>query len=356
MTLVSKDHCPLPTGDNAHARNVSLPVPSAESERQQARPPRLANWPTISVVVVTWNARKYVDECLRSLYEDNVIPVEVIVVDNASTDGSPDLVAREFPSFRVLRNLQNLGFARANNIGIRESHGEYVCLLNSDVVLSRGTLYALYQFMQANPRVAIAGPQMRGADGSVRRSSMRHPSLLNALARAFAIDNLGFVSRRIGGQMMTDFSHREIVDVDILNGWFWFIRRQALNEVGLLDERFFMYGEDMDWCYRFRKAGWRLVFNPAVNALHYGGGSSRAAPLRFYVEMHRANLQYWIKHHGRGSGSVYCAIIFLHHAIRLAANFTARYLCIGNRDELAAGIRRSRAVLLWMMRIRPIPS
>jgi GT2 family glycosyltransferase len=356
MTLVSEDHCPLRTGANPRTQEAALRAPAAASEPQQTCPPQPGSRPAISVVVVTWNAKKYVDQCLRSLYEDDVIPVEVIVVDNASTDGSPDLLAREFPSFRVLRNPQNLGFARANNIGIRESHGEYVCLVNSDVVLSRGTLYALYEFMQSNPAVAIAGPQMRGPDGLVRRSSMRHPSLLNALARAFAIDNLRFVSRRIGGQMMTDFSHREIADVDILNGWFWFIRRKALDQVGLLDERFFMYGEDMDWCYRFRKAGWRLVFNPAVSALHYGGGSSRAAPLRFYIEMHRANLQYWIKHHGGASGSVYCAIIFLHHAIRLAANSIARCLCVGNREESAARISRSRAVLLWIMRIRPIPS
>ena len=143
MTLVSEDHCPLRTGANPRTQEAALRAPAAASEPQQTCPPQPGSRPAISVVVVTWNAKKYVDQCLRSLYEDDVIPVEVIVVDNASTDGSPDLLAREFPSFRVLRNPQNLGFARANNIGIRESHGEYVCLVNSDVVLSRG-LFTLF--------------------------------------------------------------------------------------------------------------------------------------------------------------------------------------------------------------------
>lgn len=352
MALLSEYHCPMPALDNPRAQDAVSCVANTACEPYRTGPPRPGRWPSVSVVVVTWNAKKYVDQCLRSLYEDDLVPAEVIVVDNASTDGSPDLVAQKFPSFRVFRNLHNIGFARANNIGIRSSHGKYVCLVNSDVVLSRGTLYALREFMEGHPDVGIVGPQMRGPDGEVRRSSMRRPSLLNALARAFAIDNLHFVSRRIGGQMMGDFNHREIADVEILNGWFWFIRRDALDEVGLLDERFFMYGEDLDWCYRFRKSGWRLVFYPAVSALHYGGASSRAAPLRFYIEMHRANLQYWIKHYGRASGSVYCAIIFLHHIIRLAGNVAARYLGLGDRQESAAKINRSRAVLFWMMRIR----
>ena len=275
MTLVSEDHCPLRTGANAPAQDVALRAPAAASERSavRVRHGRGAGRPFRLSWLHGTRRSTWTNACGPSTKMMSFRSKSSWLI-TPQPDGSAGPASARVSVIPRIAEPSKPGLARANNKGIRESHGEYVCLVNSDVVLSRGTLYALYEFMQSNPDVAIAGPQMRGPDGSVRRSSMRDPSLLNAFARAFAIDNLRFVSRRIGGQMMTDFSHREIADVDILNGWFWFIRRKALDEVGLLDERFFMYGEDMDWCYRFRKAGWRLVFNPAVSALHYGGGSS----------------------------------------------------------------------------------
>jgi GT2 family glycosyltransferase len=147
---------------------------------------------------------------------------------------------------------------------------------------------------------------------------------------------------------MSDFSHDRTCDVEVLNGWFWLIRREAIESVGLLDERFFMYAEDLDWCRRFREAGWRVVFYGGAQALHYGGGSSRIAPLRFYLELHRANLQYWRKYHGALAMILYEQILVLHHLIRMLGH-SIRFLFIAkHRTELGAKIKRSWKLIAWL--------
>ncbi len=311
-------------------------------------PTRKVDAPVSSVIIVTWNGKRYVEECLHSLTLSADIPTEVLVVDNASTDGTPDLVARAFPEFSVTRNTKNLGFAKANNIGIRLSRGKYLCLVNSDVVLPPGCLSALLDYMEANPDVAVAGPQMLGVDHAVHRSTMRLPSLTNAFCRAFALDRLPLLSQLCGGQLMAEFSHDYTSDVEVLNGWFWIIRREAVEQVGLLDERFFMYGEDLDWCRRFRKAGWRLVFYAGARALHYGAASSSAAPVRFYVEMQRANLQYWRKHHGTRQTATYCGILVIHHLIRVIAHSAACLVSVERRAESVSKIKRSWRLMAWL--------
>jgi GT2 family glycosyltransferase len=305
--------------------------------------------PLLSGITVTWNAKKYVDECLRSLDQCKELPLEIIVVDNASTDGTTELIAKKFANCKLIRNAKNLGFAKANNVGIKQSRGKYICLINSDVVLPSGCLTNLFRYMEANPSVGIVGPQMLGPDGAVRRSSMRFPSLRNSVGRAIGADRLPLLSHLLGGQMMSDFNHNEVADVEILNGWFWMIRREALEQIGLLDERFFIFGEDMDWCRRFREAGWRLVFYPKARAIHYGGASSSAAPVRFYVEMQRANLRYWRKHHGMLARSANYGIVFAHHVLRLVAYSVIYMMGLKKNTEAAAKIRRSWALLTWML-------
>ena len=139
--------------------------------------------------------------------------------------------------------------------------------------------------MESHPEVGMVGPTMLSPDGLVRRSTMRFPSVLNSLGRALALDRFPIAPRLMGGQMMSDFNHRETREIEILNGWFWFIRREALEPIGLLDESFFIYGEDMDWCYRFHQKRWKVVFCSSAASIHYGGASSSAAPVRFYLQM-----------------------------------------------------------------------
>jgi GT2 family glycosyltransferase len=307
----------------------------------------------LSIIIVTWNGKEYVRECLDSLRSQlNDPETEVIVVDNASTDGAPELIEAIYPSVRLIRNASNLGFARANNVGIRNSSGEFLCLVNSDVRILDGCIEKLLARMADNPHVGMCGPKMLDANGCAQRSYMGAPSLWNHFCRCVALDVLFPHSRVFGGFLMPYFNRDRIADVDVLNGWFWMIRRSALDEVGLLDEEFFMYGEDIDWCKRFHNAEWRVVYCPDVESIHYGGASSAKAPVRFYIERQRANFQYWKKHHGRLSQLAYYAIECVDQAVRVMGYLPVLLAPNVNRAETSFKIRRSWFCMLWMLGIR----
>jgi GT2 family glycosyltransferase len=309
--------------------------------------------PLLSVIIVSWNAKKYVEDCLNSLYRSaGPVETEIIVVDNASSDGTPEMIAGEFPEVRLIQNNQNLGFGKANNIGIRIATGRYVCLVNSDVIVSPGCLSFMVDYLSQNPTIGLLGPKMLGANGETRRSTMRFPTIWNSLCRALAVDSLFHDSPLSGGFLARDFGHDEVRDVDILNGWFWMTHRKALDEVGLLDERFFMYGEDVDWCRRFHDRGWRVVFNPDAAAVHYGGASSHAAPVRFYIEMQRADIQYWAKHHGTAATMAYSLISCVYHTVRIIGHGAASIFSGSRRKEAFYKSKRSAACLLWMAGLR----
>jgi GT2 family glycosyltransferase len=303
---------------------------------------------TLSVVVVTWNAKRFVIECLTSLLAERATSLEVIVVDNGSTDGTPEAVAESFPAVRLIRSQVNLGFAAANNVGMAAAQGEYMCLVNSDVNVPLGCLPFMLTFMRENPDVGLLGPAMLGPDGSVRRSTMRFPTVWNSFCAAIALDSVLARVGLWGGYLMKDFQHDCRLDVDVLNGWFWMTRRSAIADVGVLDERFFIYGEDIDWCRRFHDHGWRVVFNPGSSALHYGGASSSLAPTRFYIELQVANMAYWSKHHSTIARKAFASTLLLHHIARLCGYLAVFALQSGRREEASFKMRRSVASIRWL--------
>jgi GT2 family glycosyltransferase len=315
----------------------------------QLSPQLRAASPSVSVVIVVWNAKKYVIECLETLREHCAqVCSEVIVVDNASTDGTPELVAELFPEFRLIRNSENLGFAKANNIGIAQSSGDYVCLVNSDVKFLDDCISPMVAYLSENRGVAMLGPKMLAPDGRVWRSTMRFPTIWNHFSRALGLDVAFKKSRFFGGLLMSDFDHRRTTSVEVLNGWFVIVRRSAMDKVGLLDPQFFMYGEDVDWCYRFHQAGEDVVFFAGSGAIHYGGASSSNAPLRFYLELYRATWQYWRKHHGKLAQFGFLIAFAVHHSIRLLGS-AFLYLLIPSRRSATAGkFERSLACLRWV--------
>lgn len=308
----------------------------------------------LSIIIVTWNAKKYVWKCLKSLEQQGKdFSTEIILVDNASSDGAPELVREWFSHVRLIQNRRNFGFAKANNIGIKLSRGEYICLVNSDVNVPAGCLAKMLTYMERNPTIGILGPRMLGPDGKIQRSYMRFPTIWNCFCRALTLDSIFKGSRLFGGFLMTDFSSDRIADVEVLNGWFWVVRRKALDEVGLLDETFFMYGEDIDWCKRFHEGGWRTVYYPEAEAIHHGGASSSRAPVWSYVEMQRANLLYWKKHHGRLGRVGISMVSWLHHVGRLLCYGVLYLLRRSECPEAAHKARRSLACLLWLMGLKP---
>jgi GT2 family glycosyltransferase len=304
----------------------------------------------LSIIVVTWNGKKYALECLESLTSKPFrFAVEIIVVDNGSTDGTPKAIRTEFPDFRLIENHANLGFARANNIGMASSSGKYVCLVNSDVVIPAGCLEKMVEYMESHPKIGVLGPKMLSPDGGVGASVMRLPTVWNTLCCALGLHTIFPRSELLGGFLMDAYPYDSIEEVEVLTGWFWMIPRTALNMVGGLDERFFMYGEDIDWCHRFRDAGWQVVFYPDADALHYGAASSQEAPSRFYVEMRRANLQYFRKHHGVLGVFGYQFAIWVHEISRVFGYSVLYCFSRQRRSESAIKIQRSILCIRWML-------
>jgi len=274
----------------------------------------------ISVIVVSWNGREYLRDCLQSIRQTRASSVhEVIVVDNASADGSPEMVAAEFPEVRLLRMEQNLGFARANNLAFEQATGSHLALVNSDVVVHPGCLQELAAFLDDHDDVGMVGPRIIGGDGQLQRTCRCLPSVWNSLCRAVALDRLFPRYPMFSSYEMRYFGHDRVAEVEVLSGCFCMVRRKAIDEVGGLDERFFFYAEDFDWCKRFVEAGWRVTFDPRATATHFGGGSTSQAPVRYSIEILRANLKYWQKHHGTLGRCAFYALALMHHGLRLVA-------------------------------------
>ncbi len=306
--------------------------------------------PDLSMVVINWNTRELTLGCLRSAVETRGrLTLELIVVDNASSDGSAEAIAREFPEARLIRNANNKGFARANNQGIEIASGRHVALVNSDVVVLPGCLEAMVDWLDGHPETGLVAPRILNADGTLQPNCLRFPSYLNLFSETFALSRLGL--RPLAGRRMQEWAHDCTREVDIAVGCFWVARAEALREVGGLDEDFFMYGEDADWCRRFHGAGWRVVLHPAGQAIHFGGASSDAQPARFFVEMRKSSLRYWRKHHGRLGAACCAGAIALHALVRLPPMAALYLLAPSRRPEAALKLRRGTLCLAWLARL-----
>jgi GT2 family glycosyltransferase len=304
----------------------------------------------ISVVIVSWNAQDHLRACLASLREtgESVIQ-EVIVVDNASDDGSPEMVKKEFPEVTLIQAKENLGFARANNLGLKTASGDFLALINSDTVVHPGCFQRLVSFFECQIDVGLVGPKVMGNDGKLQRTCRRLPTVWNTLCRALALDTAFSGSHLFSGREMRHWSQENEAEVEVLSGCFWMARRAAVEKVGGLDERFFFYAEDVDWCKRFRNAGWKVFFVPAATATHFGGASSARAPLHYSIEMLRANLAYWKKHFGTLGKMVFYFLTVIHHALRFMLLGLRRLVSKESNDEANLSYQRSLSCLCWLV-------
>jgi len=228
--------------------------------------------PGLDVVIVSWRCEELLRRCLGSLRDHpSATPIRTQVVDNASNDGTAEMVATEFPEVELIVNEENLGFSAANNIALRRCEADYVLVLNPDTRLTEGALDALLGLLAGRPEVGICGPRLELADGSFDHASRRSfPTPLSALGH---FSGLG---RRLGSGPLAAYRAPDVErgPVDAVNGAFMLIRRAALQEVGLFDEGYWMYMEDLDLCYRFKRAGWEIWFEPGVTVIHEKAGTS----------------------------------------------------------------------------------
>ena len=245
----------------------------------------------VSIVIVAWNVRELLQKCLQSVFEQTKgIEFEVIYVDNGSKDGSVEMVRKEFPLARIIENQDNKGFIRANNQAIEVATGRYVLLLNSDTVVLDNAIAKTVRFADEHPQAGVVGCRVLNPDGTLQQSCFRFYSTLNMLldlswlSRAFP--NNGFFGRKIYG----GWDYNSVREVDVVVGCFSLVRMEAIKKVGLMDERFFVYGDDIDWCRRFVEAGWKVMFAPVGQIIHYGGQTTKKEADRFALQFHGAVL------------------------------------------------------------------
>ena len=259
----------------------------------------------LSVIIVNYNVKYYLDQCIRSVLRAFVLmhtPAEIIVVDNHSADGSVDYLEKRYPQMlypmvRFVRSAHNLGFARANNIAIRQSRGEYVLLLNPDTIVGEDALKASVDFMDAHEDAGAVGVRMLGAQG--RRAMESRRGLPTPMVSFFKM--LGFCNRwphhrLFGKYYMGYLPWDEPCQIEVVSGAYCMLRRKALDEVGLLDEDFFMYGEDIDLSYRVLKGGYHNYYLP-VDILHYKGESTQKSSFRYVHVFYEAMLIFFRKHY-----------------------------------------------------------
>ena len=262
----------------------------------------------LSIVIVNYNVRTYLEQCLQSVAKAlEGIEGEVFVVDNHSDDDSVETVKTQYPWVRLIENSENIGFARANNIAIRQSTGDYVLLLNPDTVVGEQTLREVLRFMEAHPKAGGAGVMMHNADGTLAPESRR------AIPTPWVscLKMLGFTKRYYMSHLSWDNPGR----IDVISGAFCFLRKKALDEIGLLDEDFFMYGEDIDLSYRLLKGGWENWYLP-YPIIHYKGKSTQKSDYRYVHIFYKAMLIFFRKHYSHLS-------IFYAVPVKMAIYFRA---------------------------------
>ncbi len=263
----------------------------------------------LSVVIVSYNTRDLLDGCLASLFEAGGLStpangparLEVVVVDNASHDGSADMVRRCYPQVRLITLTDNVGFARGSNEGMRASTGRYILLLNSDTLVLDQALARMVSFLDDHPQFAAIGPLLLNADGTVQTSCFAFTNVTDILFESIGLTALFPHSPLFNRRGLGGFDRSVVREVDWLSGACLMVRREILARVGLLDEGFFMYGEELDWCYRMKQAGLRVAFFPGARVIHYGRGSSMGARGRLAPRALAGRLRYFRKHHGRGA-------------------------------------------------------
>ncbi len=270
----------------------------------------------LSLIIVNWNTGELLSQCLDSIYMDpeRVEAFEVWVVDNASTDGSAQAALEKYPQTKLIQNRQNPGFAAANNQAIRQAQGEYLLLLNPDAILYPGAARTMLDFLIHNPPVGAVGPRLLNPDQTLQFSCSPEPTLSREFKRLFHLAGV----RPDGYYAMDTWDITKPRPVDVLLGACILVRRQALEDVGLFEEAYFMYSEEVDLCRRLRQKGWGVYWMPAAQVIHFGGQSTRQAAAEMFLQLYKAKIMYFRKHYGASAAWIYKLILLAASLPRLA--------------------------------------
>jgi GT2 family glycosyltransferase len=276
----------------------------------------------LSVIIVSWNCRQDLDGALRSILAGQEgLAIEIILVDNNSDDGTVEFVAKNFPAVTILKNDRNVGFAAANNQAMRVAQGRYILLLNPDTITHPNALTALVQFMDRHTTAWAVGPMLLNRDDTKQRTGVRFPNAWNILSETFFLDRL-FPYSRLFGRHKELYRDPEVArTVDYVQGSCLMVRAEVLTRLGVLDEQFFMYFEETDWCYRMRENGGEVWIEPAARVIHFGGSDAGHYDARRLVHYHRSLLQFYRKHYSSASQIALRAVLILRSFVRILVWF-----------------------------------
>jgi len=286
----------------------------------------------LSIVIVNWNTRDILRDCLLSVYDQtSEIEYEVIVIDNASIDDSVSMVRAEFPQVYLIENSENRGFAAANNQGMEIAKGQYVLLLNSDTIILDNAISKTLEFAKDRPNAAVVGCRVLNADKSLQPTCFMFPSLLNLALASIYLYKIFRKNRFFGRELMTWWNRDDIREVDVVDGCFMLVRREAYEQVGGTDEQFFMYSEETDWCYRFKQAGWKNIFAPIAEIVHLGGQSSRQVAGKMALQLRGSVLQFCKKHYSPFTYRLACFLMLIFFVVRIPMWFIKWTVSTRNR-------------------------
>jgi N-acetylglucosaminyl-diphospho-decaprenol L-rhamnosyltransferase len=317
--------------------------------------PKTTQISDVTVVIVTWNCRAYAEQCLRSLMADqSVHPLRTIVIDNRSGDGTVELIRSRFPEVTVVANDGNVGFAAANNQAMLSTEGAYILLLNPDTKASPRAVDAMADFLDADDSLWAVGPTIANADGTLQRSGVRFPGNWTILCETLFLDRLFPHSRLFGSHTERYMDPSIPRAVDYVQGSCLMVRREGIRHIGMLDEEFFMYFEETDWCFRMKRAGGNVYYVPTDPVVHFGGGEFGHYDERRLVHYHESLLRFYRKHYHILNGLILRAILLVRSAIRLAV-WGAVWLMVHHRRTAAlSSIKGYLRVMgiLWTYRAR----
>jgi len=278
----------------------------------------------LSAILVTYKSRDALMDCLTGLARETAgLSRETVVVDNDSRDGTPEALAARFPGARLIANTENVGYARAVNQGIAATRGEFVLVMNPDCELKPGATAALLAYLRAHSRAAIAGPKILNPDGTLEYSARAFPDHLTFLFNRYSLLTRLFPNNRFSRRyLLTNWDHASVREVDWLSGACLMVRRAAIEQVGGMDEAFFMFNEDVDWCRRMQLAGWANSYVPDAVVVHHIGASRKRVAPRVIVARHRGMIHYFHKHHPTNPllSGLANAFIYLRAGLMLAHN------------------------------------
>ncbi|HEY9783769.1 MAG TPA: glycosyltransferase family 2 protein [Candidatus Obscuribacterales bacterium] len=256
----------------------------------------------LSVIVVSWNTKALLDRCLETLRAEleRLKPAqrsEVFVVDNNSADGSKQMVREKHKWAELIANPENRGFAAANNQAFKKASGKLLLLLNPDTEVKPGAIETLIKFLEAHPRAGVVAPQLLNSDGTIQRSCREFPTFVGMVYELLGLSRLFPGNKVFGRYKMLDWNHDDEREVDQPEGACLLVRRQVMDQVGVLDEGFFMLFEEVDWCYRIKKSGWQIWFTPAAQVVHHYGQSIKQVKTKMILSSHRGLYRFWFKHY-----------------------------------------------------------